>query len=321
MIVDVHTHVWDSLEQLGPSVAERERRRAARPWNRPNASIEAHAQATSVVDYAFVLGFEAGIIETHVTASRVAAYVANQPDKFIGFVGIDPMVDGFEDRLDEAVELGLKGVVVSPWTSGYNPTHSDAMDLFERCQTRGLPVIVHPDGHLLPQTNMTFGQPMLLDEVAREFPDLRIVVSQLGFPWVDQTLILLRKHTNVFADISDVAGRPSMLLQSMVAAYECGVTDKLLMGSNFPFNTPEEVVLNVYRLREMTRGSNMPALPMESLRSIIERDALAVLGIDRPAVMKHESQAADDAVDAIITVQTSRTADTRGDAAARANRK
>jgi predicted TIM-barrel fold metal-dependent hydrolase len=304
MIVDVHTHVWDSLEQLGPTAAERERARAARPWNRPNASIEAHDQATRVVDYAFILGFEAGNIEAHISAARVAAYVANEPAKFIGFAGIDPMVDGYDDRLDEALELGLKGVVVSPWTSGYNPTHSDAMDLFDRCSRKGLPVVVHPDGHMLPQTNMTFGQPMLLDEVARELPDLKLIVSQMGFPWVDQTLVLVRKHANVFADISDIATRPSSLLHYMASAYEFGVIDKLLLGSNFPYGTPEEVILTIYRLREMTRATNLPGLPMEALRSIVERDTLAVLGIEKPAAAVEARPAPEATVEEVVTVQS-----------------
>lgn len=282
MIVDVHTHVWDSLEQLGPQVMAQVRRKTTRPWHRPNASLEAHAQAMKTVDYAFVLGFEAIALRAHVPAHRVAAYVATQPERFIGFAGIDPMGDGHRERLDEAVSCKLQGVAVSPWTSGYNPTHSEAMKLFERCQTRRMPVIVHGDEHLLPQTSMPFGQPTLLDDVARELPELRMIVTQVGYPWIDQTFTLLQKHPHIYADLSGIASRPWQLFHTLVTAYELGVTGKLLLGSNFPYGTPEQIMLNMFQLRDWTRESQLPCLPMEAVRGIVERDALSLLGITPP---------------------------------------
>jgi hypothetical protein len=126
---------------------------------------------------------------------------------------------------------------------------------------------------------MAFSQPYLFDEIGRTFPKLKLIFSQLGHPWVDEAILLLSKHPNFFADLSDISSRPWQLYNTLLTAVQQNVTDSLLLGSDFPFSSPEEVIYNLYSVNHFTKGTSMPTIPRHVLTSIIERDTLAVLGL------------------------------------------
>jgi predicted TIM-barrel fold metal-dependent hydrolase len=118
-----------------------------------------------------------------------------------------------------------------------------------------------------------------MDEIARTFPRLRIIVAQLGHPWTDETICLLGKHANVFADVSGLLRRPWEAYNALVAAYQYGVIDKLLFGSDFPYTNATECIEALYSLNQIAHGTNLPIVPRESLRGIVERDTLTLLGL------------------------------------------
>lgn len=283
MIVDIHTHLWDSLEQLGASAVEHIRQRKVEPWDRPDASTTAYGQAMEPVQHAVILGVEARHIGASISAEQVAGYVRRWPEKYLGFAGIDPMADGYLAELDRAVQLGLVGVTISPTAGAYHPSHSRAMRLYERCDELGLPVMVHPGTHLGPQTAMEYAQPYLFDEVARSLPNLHLILGQMGDPWTDQTLFLLNKHHRVFADVTEVVMRPWQLYNVLWLAYQQGAMEKLLLGSDFPFCTPQKAIVSLYSANRLAQGTNLPTVPREQLRSIVERDVFSCLGLARPA--------------------------------------
>ena len=76
------------------------------------------------------------------------------------------------------------------------------MRVYAEAERLGMPVLFHPSGQFTEQSKLEYGRPYLLDEVARTFPKLRIVIAQLGQPWIDETICMLGKHANVFADVS-----------------------------------------------------------------------------------------------------------------------
>ena len=170
MIVDLHTHIWDSPDQLGPSAAAHIREMADMPWERPDGHIEAHQEAMAPITYAVILGFESQYLEAAITIDQVARYVAVDPGKYVGFAGIDPMKAGFLSKVDRAVALGLSGIVISPAAQAYHPEHTRAMQLYEKCEHLTLPIIVHGSSHLGKQSQMRFALPYLFAGVARMFP-------------------------------------------------------------------------------------------------------------------------------------------------------
>ena len=279
MIVDVHTHIWNSSEQLGPDATERIRRGICEPWERPDASPEAHRQAMEPVDYCIVHGFVSKRLGANIGIDQVAKTVEQGGGKVLGFAGIDPMVPGYLDELNQAADVGLVGVTISPAAQGYHPSHTRAEALYERCAAMGFPVMVHPGSQFSADSLLPFAQPHLFDEVARQFPNLRLVIAQVGHPWIDPTLTLIGKHANIWADVSDLVLRPWSLYNALLAAQQQGVIDRLLIGSDFPFCTPQNAIMNVYSINTFTQGTHLPGVPREQLRAVVERDALTCLGL------------------------------------------
>lgn len=280
MIIDTHTHIWSTVDQLGREVADRLRRKQARRWGPLDASPAAHESAMECVDAALVFGFRCGRLDACVPNEFIADFVAKDSGRRFGIAGIDPMMDDAMAQLETAHELGMVGVAVSPASQGFHPTHSDAMRVYERCVELAMPIFVSHDTPLTSGAIMDFSRPAAWDEVARSYPDLPIVIGQVGHPWMDETLTLLGKHERVFADISGVASRPWQLYNTLLSANSLDVIDKLLFGSAFPADTPAKTIESLYTVNTFSHGTQLPSVPRSQLRAIVERDSLQLLGIE-----------------------------------------
>ena len=207
-------------------------------------------------------------------------YVSRDPQKLIGFAGIDPTKKGaLEDLRIAKNELRLRGVTISPASQDFHPTDTRAMRVYEEAERLGMPILLHPSGQFTEESKLEFGRPYLLDEVARTFPKLRLIIAQLGQPWVDETICLLGKHPNVFADVSGLLSRPWQAYNALVSCHQAGVIDKMLFGSDFPYTNAEECIESLYSINQLAQGTNLPVVPREALRGIVERDALNLLGL------------------------------------------
>ena len=118
------------------------------------------------------------------------------------------------------------------------------------------------------------------------------MIAHLGAPWVDETILLLAKHTNFFADVSGLFSQPLKAYNALLTAQQYGVMHKLLFGSGFPFSTPAEAIEALYSINQICRGTNLPLIPREQLRGIVERPTLDLLGIPDPAPVPPNSQPA-----------------------------
>ena len=291
MIVDCHTHIWESPAQLGraPWWNDAQGRRrweqgVEGPATLPRAGITEHRIAAKPVDQTFVLGFVSKHLNAEIPNDYIARYVRRHPDRLIGFAGIDPtdprLAIGELRRARQ--ELGFKGVSLWPSAQNFHPASTSAMQVYGEISRFKMPVVFHQELAGSPVSKMEFARPFLLDEVAREFPQMPIIVSQLGYPWVDETLVLLSKHRNVFADISGLHSYPWRAYNALLSAYQAGVMDRLLFGSNFPFGSPAVCIESLYSINQLCHGTALPTIPREQLRRIVERDTLDILGIEHP---------------------------------------
>ena len=260
MIVDCHTHI-ESLSDKDTSE---------------------HLAATETVDACIVL---AALNEEREKINRdLADYVGRHSDRMVGFAVVDPTQDPCDDKtLSSLTEKpGIKGFVVYCALSEFHPAHTQAMRFYETVERMNLPVFFHNGSHA-PQAQaiLEFSQPYLLDEVARTFPALKMVIGNMGVPFVDQTLALAGKHENVYADLTI---RPSKVWQTynmVVAAHERGVMDKLLFGSGYPLSSAGECIETLYGFNMLLADTKLPTVPRASIRNVIERDSLDLLGIRR----------------------------------------
>jgi len=279
MIIDVHTQIWSRVDQLGSELAEAIRVCRTARFGQLDASPASLEQAMSCVDGALVFGFRCDRLNAHVPNELIADFVAREPRRRIGIAGIDPMADDAIDQLEHGVEMGLAGAAMSPAAQGFHPSHSSAMRVYERCVEMRLPVFFTMPVPPTPSTMMTFAQPTLYDEIALNFPDLPIVINQIGHPWIEETLFLLAKHRNVYADIAGVTSRQWQLYHALQYAMNFGVMDKLLFASGFPHETPTRVIESLYTINSLTQGTQLPTIPRSQVRQIVERDALSRLGL------------------------------------------
>ncbi|MGH7213326.1 MAG: amidohydrolase family protein [Tepidisphaeraceae bacterium] len=293
MIVDCHTHIWQSPDQLGQlelgEVPRANRNRSRAVTSSPNRTIwraipsadpDHHWASSTTVDKSIVLGFKSRYLRAEIPNRYVSDYVKRFPQKLIGFAGIDPTEREALDEVRAAkYDLQLRGITVSPANQDFHPSDSRAMRVYAEAEKLGMPVIFHPGGQLTEQSKLEFGRPYLLDEIARGFPKLRVVIAQMGQPWVEETICLLGKHNNVFADVSGLISRPWTAYNALVSAHEQQVIDKLLFGSDFPYTSATECIEALYRINQFAQGTNLPVVPRESLRGIVERDALGLLGL------------------------------------------
>ncbi|MDK1032719.1 MAG: amidohydrolase family protein [Planctomycetia bacterium] len=275
MTADCHVHVWQRPEQVGLVLDD-----SGRPDRPLAADVSDFAEMSRDVDLSIVLGLQVSNQGLGVPNEFISQFVSSQPDRLVGFAGIDPSDADAMDDLDEAVgRLGLKGVVLSPSCQGIHPMDSRCLEVYEDAVERGLPVVFHTPLLPLRKTVMRFQRPELIDEVAREFPTLRILITSMGYPFVSETVALLEKSENVFADLAGIAVRPSLLYQALIGAEEAGAAGKIFLGSNFPFTVPQTAIEAVYSVNTRLQGTTLPMIPRETLRGIITRDVASALAI------------------------------------------
>ena len=283
MIVDCFTHIWESDQQLGRCVPTREHRSEALGdgFSIHGAGPSRHWAAAEPVDVTIVLGFTSQYLGAEIPNDQVAAHASQHPDRLIGFAGIDPSnpKQAIAELHRSLNEHGMPGVTVAPAAQDFHPSNSQAMLVYAEAAQCGLPIIFHTGVYLAAAAKLEYARPVLLDEVACELPDLKIVIAHMGYPWTSETNMLLAKHKNVYAEISGLLLQPWQAYQALLSTYQCGVMGKLLFGSGFPSAAASYCIEALYSINHIAVGTNLPTIPREHLRGIVERDALALLGI------------------------------------------
>ncbi|MEQ8850810.1 MAG: amidohydrolase family protein [Phycisphaerales bacterium] len=237
-----------------------------------------HAAAMTSVDVAFIRGYRSVLLDHLLPNEDLASFVADAPDRRVGFAGVDPLEPDALDRMEQAFEAGLAGITIAPADQGCRPTHDRCMQVLESCAERGVPVVVSNPGATRPESVLEFLRPAHFDDIARDLPELRLVLADIGRAFLEEALLMIGKHERVYAEISTLVGRSGLLHNGLVAAHERGVMDKLLFGSGWPDHRPDEAVEKIYGVKAF--DSNVPPLPREALRQLIERDAFECLGLE-----------------------------------------
>lgn len=279
MIVDCHTHVMKPEHCSAEFVRDLTRSWGEVRWE--GASLEDHWESVASVDRAIVLAFDASVSGIVVPNEYVADYVAQHPEKLIGFASVDPHREDALARLTMAVrELGLRGLKVGPIYQGFDPSSPLGIGLFRHAERLGIPVLCHQATTFVTDGPLRFARPWLLDDVARECPDLVMLAAHLGHPWCEELMVVIRKHPNLYADVSALHTRPVQLYFALRAAIEYRVQDKILLGSDFPFATVKQTIEALRAVNQVVAGSGFPPIPEEVIEGIVYRDALSLLRLE-----------------------------------------
>ncbi len=278
MIVDCHTHVGLANVHVGGEIMAD----LMRAWGKPlwHVPLEEHWAAMQAVDRAIVLAFDAPDIGVVVPNEYVAEYVAQHPEKLIGFASVDPKRPRAPYILEDAVKrLGLRGLKIAPIYQHFDPWSSEALTLLEAANALRIPVLWHQGTTFVRDAPLIHARPVLLDEIARRFPDLRMWVAHLGHPWCDELVAVVRKHPHLYTDMSAVHPRPLQFYLAMMSAVEYGIADKILFGTDYPFTTVEASLNGLRTINRVAEGTGLPRVPEDVIENIIHRDTLALLGL------------------------------------------
>ena len=184
----------------------------------------------------------------------------------------------FEGVSTDVVEMGP----VSPanCTGGAIDPDDERLDpIWNYSAKHRLPVLLHTGTTFISQARLDYTLPRLLDVVAIRHPDVKIILAHLGHPFEGECVVTIRKHPNLYADVSALHYRPFQLYHSLMLVQEYGVWNKLLFGSDYPFTTVDASLEGMRALNDMLEGTRLPRLNMEKMEEMFFRDTLRVLQI------------------------------------------
>ena len=228
-----------------------------------------------------VFGGKARLSGVWVDDRYVADYVGRHPDTVVGFLSVDPTQPGWQDELRHGHQgLGLRGVKLLPMYAGFRPDDRSLDPLWEYARRHRLPVLLHTGTTFVAQAPLECTLPRHLDPVATRFPEVKIVLAHLGHPYEGECVAVIRKHPNVYADVSALHYRPFQLYHSLMLVQEYGVWDKVLFGTDYPFTTVNASVEGLRGLNRMLEGTALPRLDEGQVERLIARDSFRILGLE-----------------------------------------
>ena len=170
---------------------------------------------------------------------EVAAHVKKYPHRLIGIASVDlyrPM-DAVRELRRCVKELGFRGLRIVQWLWNLPPTDRRYYPLYAECIELGIPVCLQV-GHTGPLCPSEPGRPIpYIDEVALEFPELKIIGGHIGYPWTVEMIAVATKHENVYIDTSAYTARryPVELVNYM----KKNGSKKVMFGTNYPMVTAD----------------------------------------------------------------------------------
>lgn len=281
MIIDVHSHAWPFPEAFSEDFIRQASGAKADTTIDISVRYEDYRATAPDKTKTVVFGGKAKLSGVWVDDAYVADYVAKDPDRLLGFLSVDPTQPGWQDELRHGHEtLKLRGVKLLPMYAGFKACDRELEPLWEYCEKHGLPVLMHTGTTFVKQAPLDCTFPRLIEPVALKYPGIKFILAHLGHPWEGECVVTIRKHPNVYADLSALHYRPFQLYQSLMLVQEYGVWDKVLFGTDFPFTTVNATVDGLRGLNSMLEGTALPRLKIDKIEELIFRDTLPLLGLD-----------------------------------------
>lgn len=224
------------------------------------------------VDARTALGHEPNSIDD------LVAGAARNNDVLIPFGSVDPRSGpaAITEAKRQADVLGVRGFKFHPSLQGFDPSSEEFYPLWETLQELGLPCIFHTGqngmGAGLPGgrgIKLRYSNPLLLDDVAADFPGLTIIMAHPSVPWQDEANSIATHKANVFIDLSGWS--PKYFPASLVKMSSNVLSSKVLFGTDYPLITPA---------KWLAAFADLP-LKDEVRPRILKDNAVRVLGLDR----------------------------------------
>lgn len=224
----------------------------------------------------FTVDCEAGLGAKRIRNEEIAELANANADVVIPFASIDPHKGkmGAREARDLIENWGVKGFKFHPPLQDIDPGDRIAYPIYEVIAEYKLPAIFHT-GHSGMGTGLKggggvklkYGQPMLVDEVAVDFPDINFILAHPSWPWTDESLSMALHKANVYIDLSGWS--PKYFPEQIIRYANSQLSHKMLFGSDFPLIRPDAWM----------EAAKKVGFKDEVLKAIVKDNAVKLLGL------------------------------------------
>lgn len=217
--------------------------------------------------------------DTIVSNEEIKKLVEFYPDRLIGFASVDPKRKDAVEILRKAfTELDLKGLKLNPSNQGFMPNDFDLMKpIYDICMEYNKPILFHAGMTWIKNAHSKYSHPLLFEDVALEYPDLRICLAHYGWPWIMDTTMLILKYPNVYADTALLYFDSPKQFFDTTFNVQMGeywidrmLSDKVIFGSNYPR----------IEQKRMVQAVDVLKLRPECKKKVLGGNALRFLGME-----------------------------------------
>ncbi|MBV9607572.1 MAG: amidohydrolase [Solirubrobacterales bacterium] len=248
--IDVHVHAERNADEPQDPVTE-ELLAAASSYfgsapNQPTAQdVAAYYRERNILAVVFTVDDEAGMGRKRLGNAEVLEAARNNPDVMIPFASVDPHKGKLGVReAREWIEQGARGFKFHPNTQAFWPQDRAFYPLYEVIAEAGLIALFHSGttgiGAGMPGgggVHLKYSNPMCIDDVAADFPELKIILAHPSFPWQEEALAVAVHKPNVYIDLSGWS--PKYFPEILIQYTNTRLKHKMLFGSDFPLIAPD----------------------------------------------------------------------------------
>ena len=258
MIIDMHTHLcsrdgvvqpfWDGWAEVAAlrvnRPLEKVQKRLPEFWDVSGDMIVKDMDAAGI-DKSVLLAIDWGLAhhlgEPNASIEEInksyADSVKKHPQRLIAFAGIDPRRNSAAKLVDRFLkEWGMKGIKFHT-AAGFYPNDRACYPIYEKALEYGVPVLLHT-GEVLKPLYFKYCQPIYVQEVAMDFPDLPIILAHTGGCWYPEAVAICNNTTNVYLDLSVWQPRllrPLAFYRALRTLLDSVPWQRVLFGSDYPF--------------------------------------------------------------------------------------
>jgi predicted TIM-barrel fold metal-dependent hydrolase len=211
-----------------------------------------------------------------ISSEEIAAKAAQHADVLIPFGSVDPRrADAVARARSLVADHGVRGFKFHPSLQAFAPNDTAFYPLWEAIESLGVPALFHTGqtgiGAGLPGgrgIKLRLSDPMLLDDVAADFPGLTVILAHPSVPWAASSISIATHKANAYIDLSGWS--PKYFPADLVRAANSYLQDKVLFGTDYPLLTPERWLRDFEALD----------LKPEAKSKILKANAVKVLGLE-----------------------------------------
>ena len=302
MVFDVHVHSWrypDHFNRKGivdespPHRKSWDDERFKRIYDQP---IENYlGQAERVIGRGLLLGIMArDTLGIEVPNDYLAEVARAHPDRLSWACCVIPTEKDTAGEVERCItDMGAVGVgELGPGYANYRADDPRCLSVYEVARDHGVPIIIHAGPTQARTARLEYADLAAVDNIAIQFPTLKIIICHLGYYRYEEACHLVAKHPNVYADISwlcTLSGLDRSAVRRVNPVLEdpyfhlllpllyyfsqtFGEPHKLIFGTDYPAGNPEKSVETITNLNQLLERRNLPLLPQEALHRMLEEN-------------------------------------------------